>query len=243
MKKETFEFEDNRFCIKISPNSEFSYNSFIIYDKEPVLIHTGRKKFFDATLSATKEVIDPARIAYIAFSHFEADECGALNEWLSVSPKAVPLVGAVGRASIEDLSVRNPRCLRDGDRLNLGSSSIEILETPHCPHGWDACMFYDPDKRILYSSDLGAQPRYGLQVDDDYSIDEIISFQRRFGFLSEGVDLERALLRLLDLDVKILATQHGSLLRGNVAKLLTALIDFSKSKETTERQKITCEDF
>ena len=37
--------------------------------------------------------VDPAypaeRLRYVSFSHTEADECGSLNEWLAIAPRAV----------------------------------------------------------------------------------------------------------------------------------------------------------
>ena len=68
----------------------FTFNQFLLVDDEPLLFHTGPRKMFPLTREAVASVIDPSRLRWISFSHFEADECGALNEWLAVAPDAQP---------------------------------------------------------------------------------------------------------------------------------------------------------
>ena len=68
----------------------FTFNQFLLVDDEPLLFHTGPRKMFPLTREAVASVIDPSRLRWISFSHFEADECGALNEWLAAAPDAQP---------------------------------------------------------------------------------------------------------------------------------------------------------
>ncbi len=37
---------------------------------------------------AVSKLINVSELRHISFSHFESDECGSLNEWLAVAPKA-----------------------------------------------------------------------------------------------------------------------------------------------------------
>ena len=70
------------------PEFDLQFVQFLVRDEEPLLFHTGMRKMFPTTRDAVARVLDPARIRWISFSHFEADECGALNEWLTVAPRA-----------------------------------------------------------------------------------------------------------------------------------------------------------
>jgi flavorubredoxin len=72
------------------------FNHFLIKDEEPLLFHTGMKQMFPLVRDAIARIINPATLRWISFSHFEADECGALNEWLTVAPHAEPVCGLVG---------------------------------------------------------------------------------------------------------------------------------------------------
>src|SRR5260370_18703975 len=76
-----------RICTYL-PELGMQFNQFIVRDREPLLYHTGMKAMFPAVRDAIAKVIDPARLRWIAFSHFEADECGALDEVLAIAPKA-----------------------------------------------------------------------------------------------------------------------------------------------------------
>ena len=35
-----------------------------------------------------RRIIPPERLRWITFGHYEADECGAMNEWLAIAPEA-----------------------------------------------------------------------------------------------------------------------------------------------------------
>jgi flavorubredoxin len=56
------------------------FNHFLIKDDEPMLYHAGMKQMFPMLYEAVSKIIEPSRIRWIGFSHFEVDECGALNE-------------------------------------------------------------------------------------------------------------------------------------------------------------------
>ena len=68
------------------PELNLQFNQFLIKDDEPMLFHTGHRAMFPIVREAVARIIDPAQIRWLGFSHFEADECGALNEWLQIAP-------------------------------------------------------------------------------------------------------------------------------------------------------------
>jgi len=98
------------------PEFGIQFNQFLVRDEEPFLMHTGMRRMFAATRDAVRQLIDPARLAWIGFSHFEPDECGALNEWLAVAPHAQAVSGPVGSlVMLSDFADRPPRMLEPGD--------------------------------------------------------------------------------------------------------------------------------
>jgi flavorubredoxin len=72
----------------IAPPAGFTFNQFLIAGDEPLMFHTGLRRMFALTRDAVSRLIPPERLRWIAFGHFEADECGALNEWLAIAPQA-----------------------------------------------------------------------------------------------------------------------------------------------------------
>ena len=79
----------------------FSYNQYLIADDEPLLFHTGHRRLFEETSAAIERVLPVESLRWLSFSHFEADECGALNQFLAVAPNAEPICGPGCRAGLD----------------------------------------------------------------------------------------------------------------------------------------------
>ncbi|TMB68565.1 MAG: MBL fold metallo-hydrolase [Chloroflexi bacterium] len=131
------------------------FSQFLIKDERPLLFHTGAKALFPDTLEAVKKVLDPASLSYISWSHLESDECGALNDFLSVARNAQPVHGQIGiMLSIDDFFDRPVRGFGDNEVLDLGEKKLRFLITPHVPHAWDAILVFEETTRALFCSDL-----------------------------------------------------------------------------------------
>src|SRR5262245_11982183 len=117
------------------PEADLQFGQFLIRDDEPLLFHTGPRALFPLVRDAVASLIDPRRLRWISFSHFEADECGTLNDWLALAPDATAvctLVGAV--TSVNDAAIRPPRPHADDEVLTTGRHRLRFLQTPHVPH-------------------------------------------------------------------------------------------------------------
>ena len=53
---------------------------------------------FPAVRAAVETVMPLSRLRWIAFAHLEAEECGAVNEFLAAAPHAQVAHGALGSA-------------------------------------------------------------------------------------------------------------------------------------------------
>src|SRR5215472_12584617 len=94
----------------------FSFNQYLVDDDAPLLFHTGPRKLFPLVREAIGQVIPIERLRYIGFSHFEADECGSLNEFLALAPAAAPLCGKIAAlVSVNDIAEREACALDDGE--------------------------------------------------------------------------------------------------------------------------------
>src|SRR4051812_28099898 len=93
----------------------FSFNQYLIRDEASLLFHTGPRRMFPLVQQAIAAVLPVESLGFIAFSHMEADECGALNELLAVAPRATPVAGQIAvMTSLADYADRAPRALADG---------------------------------------------------------------------------------------------------------------------------------
>ncbi len=137
------------------PEFNLRFNHFLIKDDEPLLFHTGMKRMFPLVRDAVSRVINPAILRWISFSHFEADECGALNGWLTLAPRAEPLCGLVGASvNVNDFAIRQARVLQHDEVLKTGAYRFRFRQTPHVPHNWEAGLLFEEVTRTLLCSDL-----------------------------------------------------------------------------------------
>lgn len=131
------------------------FNEFLVRDDQPLLFHTGPRKTFGEVFEAASRVIDPVQIRWIGLSHFEADECGALNDWLAAAPGAQAICSTVAaNVSVNDFADRPARALNHDEVLTTGRRRFRFLRTPHVPHAWEAGLLFEETERILFCSDL-----------------------------------------------------------------------------------------
>ena len=124
-------------------------------DEEPLLFHAGLKAMFPLLREAVAKLIDPARLRHIAWSHFESDECGGLNDWLQLAPDAQPVCTLVGKlVSVDDFSIRPALGMTPDDVLSTGKYRYRFYRSPHIPHGWDAGVLFEETRKTLFCSDL-----------------------------------------------------------------------------------------
>jgi flavorubredoxin len=204
---------------------EFSFNQYLIVDDAPLLFHTGPRQMFALVRDAVAQVLPVARLRYIGFGHFEADECGSLNDWLAAAPAAETVCSVIGAmTSVGDIAARPPRPLADGDRVPLGRHTVRWFETPHVPHGWDAGVMFEETTRTLLCGDLFTQGGNGappLTEADILGPSE--AFRAPLDYYSHHPGTAAQIARLAAAQPTTLACMHGSAWRGDGAALLRAL--------------------
>lgn len=216
-----------RISVYVGP-ADLQFNQFLVRDEEPLLYHTGQQSLFPEVLAAAKSLIDVASLRWIGFSHFEADECGALNRWLELAPNAVPLAGLVAAAtSINDFSIRPPRVLDDGATLTTGRHTFRFLVTPYVPHNWESSLLYDETARTLFCSDLLLQHGKPAPLADDVLERAVHDLEaNQHGPFHDSIPYTRTtpgiLARLAESGPETLAIMHGSSFRGDGAAVLRA---------------------
>ena len=203
----------------------FTFNQILVRDEAPLLFHTGLRSLFEATRAAIERVLPVASLRYVGYSHFEADECGAMNPFLALAPAAVPLCSQVSAlVSMGDMADRPPRAMKDGEELDLGRHRIQWLDTPHVPHGWDAGLIWVSTARTLLCGDLFTQPGSDLPpITEGDILGPSKAMLAGMDYYACRDKARTTLARLAELRPDTLATMHGSSFRGDSAALLKAL--------------------
>jgi flavorubredoxin len=205
------------------------FNQFLVNDDEPLLFHTGMKALFPDVKAALSRVIKPSKLRWISFSHFEADECGALSDWQRVAPRATALCTLIGKhTSVDDVvALREANAMQQDEVLSTGHHRFRFLQTPHVPHGWDSSMFYEEQSGTLFCSDilyhkgnvaaLATGGEIMQRFQDSMRGDQLTPWAHAYPCSD---DTRATYRRLADLDPQVLAIMHGSAHSGSSRQLL-----------------------
>lgn len=203
-------------------NINLQFNQFLVKDDQPLLYHTGLRGMFPQVREAVAKVLDPSTIRWIGFSHFEADECGSLNEWLDLAPRAKVISGMVGAlVNINDFTGKHAHLMPDNEVLVTGTKRFRLLQTPQVPHGWDASLLFEETCATLFCSDLllqnGEQPPLTGEDIVEPARQSLLAYEA--GPLAHPYPYtsytDGTLHMLADLKPKLLAVMHGSSYTGD----------------------------
>lgn len=205
------------------PEANLAFGQFLVRDEEPLLFHTGGRALFPIVHEAVSKLIDPSTVRWIGFSHFEADECGSLNEWHEAAPQSTGVCSTVGKmVSVDDFAPKNPaKGMVDGEEFSTGSHTFRFLQTPHVPHNWEAGLLYDTTTGVLFSSDIlhqngDVEPLTSSSVTDRVR-QTLLEMEASplAGYLPYRPEMDATLTRIAALKPTTVATMHGSVFTGN----------------------------
>jgi flavorubredoxin len=211
--------------VEIAEAGGFSFNQYLIVDDEPLLFHTGPRRLWPQINEAVARVMPVEQLRWLAFSHFEADECGALNSFLAAAPNAVPVCSQLAAmVSVGDFADRAPRGLADGEELSLGSHQIKWFDTPHVPHAWECGLMMDVTTRTFFCGDLFTQGGAGeIPLTESDILGPSEAFRKPMDYYAHAPQTRATLERLAREAPTTLAVMHGSAWRGDGAGLLREL--------------------
>jgi flavorubredoxin len=194
-------------------------------DDAPMIFHTGQRQLFPLVSEAVGAVMPIEKLRYVALSHFEADECGALNSFLAAAPEAEAVCGKIAAmVSIRDFADRPPRALGDGEELPLGKHTMRWFDTPHMPHSWECGLMLDTTTRTFFCGDLFTQGGAGtVALTESDILGPSEAFRAPMDYFAHSPQTPAILERLASEQPTTLACMHGSAWRGDGARLLREL--------------------
>ena len=218
-----------RICTYV-PDFDLQFSQFLVKDDEPLLWETGMKQMFPAVREAVAKIVDPATIRWIAFSHFEPDECGSLNQWLELAPRSEALCSEVGAmVFVNDGALRPARGVGKDQLIETGRNRFRLYHTPQLPHGWDAAILFEETHRTLLCSDLFHQTGDVEPCTESDVIGRARHAMQTMQASPLADDMpwtpktESRLMELAALAPRTCATMHGSVYRGDGARALRDL--------------------
>jgi len=221
------------------PKADMQFNHFLVRDEEPLLFHAGLKGMFPALREAVGTLIDLTSLRHIAWSHFESDETGALNDWLTLAPRAQPVCTLIGkRVNADDFAIRPALGMTADDVLTTGKYSYRFYSSPHLPHGWDSGVLFEQTRKTLFCSDLFHHFGNVAPVTSSDLIEPSRKALQQMqqgplaGYIPYTGQTEGGLRALAALNPETLAIMHGSSYIGQSGKLLRDLAGVIKETFT-----------
>lgn len=199
---------------------EIPCNQHLIIDgDEAMILDPGGHKLYAKVFSASKQVLGKATIRHMFLSHQDPDIVAAANGWLMALPNLEAWCSKLWARFVPHIG--NDRLLFDrmrsipdgGGRIALGSGEVWAIPA-HFLHSAGNFHVYDPVSKILYTGDLGASIGEGYRVVADFGdhIKYMMGFHKRYMGSTRALKLWLKLVR--QLDIEIIAPQHGALFRG-----------------------------
>jgi flavorubredoxin len=205
-----------------TPAYGITFNQFLIDDERPALIHTGEHWRYEAVRKAVAEVLDPARLEFVALLHFEADECGGMERFVADAPDSTLVCSALSAGL--NLSgwdyAGKVQGFTDGEVLDLGKHKLRFLETPHVHH-WDSMMLFDETTRSVFPADLYLQPGDQPPLVTENLGAEMCGVYRAVGIFAHEDPVRAVVDRLEDLKPAWMHAMHGGSLTAEAIPAFT----------------------
>jgi len=220
------------------PPTGLTFNQFLIVGDEPLLFHTGMRGLFPLVREAVAQLMPVEKLRWISFGHYEADECGSMNDWLATAPNAEIAHGMTAcGVSLNDMADRAPRMLADGEVIDLGGKRARYLDTPHVPHGWEAGLIYEETTGTLLCGDLFTQYGECDAATESDIVGAAIASEDIANFSALNPSMGATLRKLAELKPRTLALMHGPSYTGDGGAALTALAaDYDRRLQAKARE-------
>ena len=223
--------EMRTFDIVFNTDRGTTYNSYLIKDKKTALIDTVKGQFTDEFISNLRSLTDPKDIDYIVVSHTEPDHSGALSELLKSATNAKIIASKSGGHLLKGI-VNGPfdlTTIDDCPQISLGAYELKFIPAPYL-HWPDAIFTYLESEKILFTCDA-----FGAHFCDERMFNDLVDdFEHYFQYYYDCIVrpfkpyVLKAIEKIRDLDIEIVATGHGPILRKGIWKYIESYNNWSQ---------------
>ncbi len=203
-------------------------NQYLIIDSgEGILLDPGGRFVFERVYRNVSEYINPWKVKAAFFTHQDPDVVGSLLLLMDFFPNAVAYISSLWVRFLPHLGalagLKVVEIPDEGTSIRVGNADLRAIPA-HFLHSPGNFNLYDPVVKVLFSGDLGAavfpEGTWYLFVEDFEAHAKLMEpFHRRY--LPCRKALEAWLGRVRQLDIKVIAPQHGAVFTGgNVRRFL-----------------------
>lgn len=219
-----------------------TYNSYFIDAQHPAIVETTKEKFWPEYERKIREVVDPERLKYIILDHTEPDHSGNLGNLLEIAPNAMVVGSGNAVRYLKDLLGKDfpHKIVRDGDMLSLGNKTLKFISAPNL-HWPDTMYTWLEEDKILFTCDS-----FGAHYADEKMYDDLVdeeAFDDAFKYYFDVIlrpfakFMVKAIGKVRDLDIAVIATGHGPILRTNWKKYVDLSLQWSQEQMKLPQRK------
>ncbi len=224
-----FENDNHRFILlnESEPGEEDGIRSnqyLVTHNDEGVLLDPGGFGVMPRVLSEMLRYVEPKQIKAIFLSHQDPDIVGGLSTWMELITAPIFVssiwIRFLPHYGLKDMA-RFVGVPNEGMIWNdVDEFSLKIVPA-HFLHSEGQINVYDPISKILFTGDIGAamlpvEKDYVFVDDFDAHLPFIESFHRRYMCSNKAILCWLETIK--DLDIQILAPQHGPIYRGQAVQ-------------------------
>jgi flavorubredoxin len=161
-------------------------------------------------------VLDPKRLAHIVLLHWEGDENGGMERFMTQAPES-QLVGSALSIHLNAAGFglhERTQGFTDGQTLELTSHRLRFLETPHVHH-WDSMMVLEETTNSLFPSDLYLQPGEQPPTTSENLAAEMLEAYRTVGIFAHEHPVRAVAERIEQLAPDWIHAMHGATIKGH----------------------------
>ena len=201
-----------------------TYNSYFINSRKKAIIETVKEGFWDIYYEKLKKLTDPAEIEYIILNHTEPDHTGSLMNLLKAAPNAKVVATGNAIRYLKDMIFDDFKYIivKDGYTLDLGDKTLQFISAPNL-HWPDTMYTYLAEEKVLFTCDSFGAHFCHEAIFDDLVGDFDEAFKYYFDVILKPFSkfMLKAIERIKVLDIKVIATGHGPILRTDWQKYVT----------------------
>ncbi|QKF80621.1 FprA family A-type flavoprotein [Halarcobacter ebronensis] len=202
-----------------------SYNAYLIKTSEGVIIvDTVKLEFQEQFFKKIEKLCSYDEIKYVICHHLEPDHAGAIPELMERASNAKVLISPQATAMLKAITHKENidfETVWTNKSLKLGNKTITFLTTPYL-HWPETMSSYIVEDKLLFSGDVFGSHYYDKRVFDDLVGDFFYAFKYYYDHIMRPFKTYALnAIKLYDkLEIDIIATLHGPILRDNPQKYI-----------------------
>lgn len=203
-----------------------SINSYLITGDKNILIDTAEPSFSEPLITEINKLTNGKGLDALVVLHAEPDHSGSVMQILRAFPDANLYCNKMSKRILENLnnSTLESIEIKDGEELKIGEHEFVYATIPSV-HWPDSSVLWHKKEKILFSNDafgsFGAIDGGVFDDETDYLRREDDAMRYYTNIVGKfGKQTRKAIEKLSEIDIEIIAPSHGILWRSHTQYIL-----------------------